>query len=111
MNLSPGFRVRTGADPSFELKFLVDVEAAARILSFAQDRLDPDPFGDPALGGAYEIHTLYLDTRAFDVYHRSESFRRRKFRVRRYGAASGVHLEQKTRANDKVSKRRTPADA
>jgi hypothetical protein len=79
------------------------------VTEWARARLESDAHSDPAFGGAYQVHTLYLDTAAFDVYHRSESFRRRKFRLRRYGREALVYLEQKTRTGDRVSKRRASA--
>jgi hypothetical protein len=106
--LSPSFRLKSGATRSFEIKFLVDSARAQEIVDWAKSWLAVDPNVDTALDGAYEIHTLYLDTPDFDVYRRTESFRRRKFRARRYGRSAIVHLEQKTRSGDRVSKRRTP---
>jgi hypothetical protein len=41
-----------------------------------------------------------------DVYRRSPSYKRRKFRVRRYGEANWVFLERKTKRGDRVAKRR-----
>jgi hypothetical protein len=108
---SPGFLERGETRRSFELKFLVDPDQARRIRDWAGGRLAPDPWTDPALDGAYLVHTLYLDTAALDVFHGSESFRRRKFRVRRYGDETSVQLEQKTRSGDRVAKRRTPFEA
>lgn len=108
--MSPGFRVGGTGAPSYELKFRIDAAKAESILDWARDRLEPDEHADPALDGAYLVHTLYLDTAALDVYHRAPSFRRRKFRVRRYGNDAVFHLEQKTRTGDRVSKRRTPVD-
>jgi hypothetical protein len=108
--MSPGFRDHRDTEPSFELKYVVDPAVADRVLAWARDRLEADHWGDPALDGAYVVHTLYLDTPALDVYHRSPSFRRRKFRARRYGDDATIHLEQKTRTGDRVAKRRTAVD-
>jgi hypothetical protein len=107
LGTSPSFRATSGESRSYEIKFLVDPARAESVRAWARDRLSPDPNGDAALGGSYVIHTLYLDTAGFDVYRRTESFRRRKFRARRYGESPIVHLEQKTRSGDRVSKRRT----
>lgn len=92
--------------PAFELKFLVDEATAGEVERWARQRLSLDPHGDPARGGAYHTTTLYLDTADLDVYHRTPSFRRRKFRVRRYGHMPWVYLERKTKVGDRVSKRR-----
>jgi hypothetical protein len=92
--------------PAFELKFLLDEARAQEVEAWARERLVLDPHGDPALGGAYETTTLYTDTPELDVYHRSPSFRRSKYRVRRYGSAPWVFLERKSKGGDRVAKRR-----
>lgn len=96
-----------GAGPAFELKFLLDEARAREVEDWARRRLALDPHGDPALGGAYRTTSLYCDTPELDVYHRSPSYRRRKFRVRRYGAAPLAFLERKSKWGDRVAKRRT----
>ncbi len=68
----------------------------------------PDPHGDPALGGTYRTTTLYLDTPALDVFHRTPSFKRSKHRLRRYGTEPRVYLERKTKDGDRVRKLRNP---
>ena len=52
---------------------------------WARQHLAFDPHADASLGNAYRIHTLYLDTAELDVFHRTASYGRRKFRLRRYG--------------------------
>jgi hypothetical protein len=96
--------------PAYELKFLIDAATAAAVQAWARQRLAFDPHGDPARDGAYHTTTLYLDTEALDVYHRAPSFRRRKFRVRRYGDNAWVYLERKTKAGDRVTKRRVQVE-
>jgi hypothetical protein len=106
---SPSLTRRTDElGPAFELKFLVDEEVAAWVQAWAALRLELDPHADPALGGAYRTTSLYFDTPQLDVYHRTASYRRRKFRVRRYGAAPLAYLERKSKWGDQVEKRRTP---
>jgi hypothetical protein len=96
-----------GGGPAYELKFLLNLEQAREVEAWAQRRLALDPHGDPALGGAYGTTSLYCDTPELDVYHRSPTYRRRKFRVRRYGSAPWAFLERKARWGDRVAKRRT----
>jgi VTC domain len=93
--------------PAYELKFALELEQAAPVEKWARTHLTLDPHGDPALGGAYRIHSLYLDTPTLDVFHRVSSHRRRKYRLRRYGDESGIYLERKTRSGDRVRKRRS----
>src|SRR5262245_2718893 len=85
--LSPSLARVAGSAPAYELKFLISQALAERIEDWARRHLSHDPHANPDLEYAYRIHTLYLDTPRFDVYHRSPSFKRRKFRVRRYDGA------------------------
>jgi hypothetical protein len=94
--------------PAFELKFFLDEARAGIVESWARSRLALDPHGDPALDGAYLTTSLCCDTLALDVYHRAPSYRRRKFRVRRYGTSSLVYLERKSKWGDRVAKERVP---
>jgi hypothetical protein len=93
--------------PAFEVKFLLTEAQASEVERRLRPCLVLDPYADPALGGAYHVTSVYFDTVAFDVYRRSVGHRRRKFRVRRYGASTSVFLEQKTKAGQQVRKRRT----
>jgi hypothetical protein len=105
---SPSLYAPGGEGPAYELKFLLDEAQAQAVEAWALRRLALDPHGDPALGGAYRTTSLYCDTPELDVYHRSPSYRRRKFRVRRYGSAPKIFLERKSKWDDRVEKRRTP---
>lgn len=96
-----------GAEPAFELKFLIEPGRAQEVESWARGRLALDPHGEPALGGAYRTTSLYFDTPELDVYHRTPSYKRRKFRLRRYGSAPWTFLERKSKWGDQVEKRRT----
>jgi len=97
-----------GGTASYELKFRLVEAVAGQVELWARQHLAFDAHADAALGNAYRIHSLYLDTAALDVYHRTPSFGRRKFRLRRYGNECGLYLERKTRSGDRVVKRRTP---
>jgi hypothetical protein len=98
-----------GADgpPAFELKFLLTEDQARAVESRAARRLALDPHADPALGNAYQTTSLYTDTPLFEVLSRTGTLGRRKYRVRRYGAAGPVFLERKTKSGDRVRKRRS----
>jgi hypothetical protein len=95
-----------GEGPAFELKFLVEDAQAREVEAWASARIMLDPHGDPSLGGAYRTTTLYLDTPALDVFHRSPSFKRSKHRLRRYGSEPRVYLERKAKDGDRVRKQR-----
>src|SRR5439155_22125195 len=96
---------------AYELKFLLDETRAQDVEAWAELRLALDPHSDPALGGASRTTSLYFDTPELDVYHRAPSYRRRKFRVRRYGSAPEVFLERKSKWGDRVAKPRTAVPA
>lgn len=95
---------------TFEMKFLVDEGRAADIMIWAREHLDADPHADPQLGDGYHVNSLYLDTPHFDVYHRADSFRQRKYRLRRYGCEGLVWCELKRKRRGLVRKRRISVD-
>jgi len=104
---SPSLDLPGAAAPAYELKFLLDETRAQAAEAWARQHLAPDPHGDPALGGAYRTTSLYFDTPELDVFHRAPSYRRRKYRVRRYGAGPWAFLERKSKWGDRVAKRRS----
>lgn len=90
-----------------ELKYLVTVEVAAEIRRWAREHLQADPHADPALGDAYHVTTLYLDTIDWDIYHRRDEVVQGKHRIRRYGNEPRLWLERKLKSKDVVRKLRT----
>lgn len=94
-------------DRAFEVKFLVDSDAAGRIRSWARQVLSADPHGSGRYGDEYLTTSLYFDTADFAVFRRHGSYRRSKYRIRRYGASDEVFLERKMRTRKVLSKRRT----
>ena len=90
---------------AFELKYSIDENQASEIKDWARNHLHSDPHADPACDG-YRVSSLYLDTPRLDVFHRSEYFRQRKFRLRRYGSEPIVWLEVKRKRRGLVKKRR-----
>lgn len=109
--LSPSFRSQEFRRvPSFELKFLISEDKARSLETWLNDRLFRDPHGEPSLGGAYQTISLYTDTTAWDVFRRAPGYRRRKFRIRRYGEHPQIYLERKSKTGDRVWKKRTVID-
>jgi len=88
-----------------EMKFVVDANIADAIAVWAKQHLAADPHGGESEEG-YRVNSLYLDTLNFDTYRRCPRFRRRKFRLRRYGNESTIWLELKRKRNGLVRKRR-----
>ena len=105
MTAPPGSReIRENAS---EVKFAVDREAASRIRTLARALLSPDPHASGPNADEYLTTTIYFDTADFAVYHRRGSYRRAKYRIRRYGEGPVIFLERKLRTSEMVSKRRT----
>jgi len=88
---------------AFELKFELALDDVLRMKAWACRHLRPDPHGQD---GHYRVTSVYCDTPEFDVFYRAAGYRSSKLRLRRYGTAPFVFLEQKLRNGDKVSKRR-----
>ena len=55
--------------------------------------------------------SLYSDTPILDVFHRTQGYKRTKFRLRRYDGTPHLFLERKTKRNDQVHKRRSQISA
>jgi hypothetical protein len=93
-------------EPAFEIKFQVDESKAHDLASWAQRHLNLDPHADPACDNSYRVHGMYFDTAALDVFHRSPGYKKKKYRLRRYGDNAELFLEQKRKSAGRVAKRR-----
>ena len=93
-----------------ELKFLVPLETADRIVTWSRGRLSHDPHGSGPFRDEYRTTSVYFDTGALDTYHRKGSFGRCKYRIRRYDASPIAFLERKLRTKGVVTKRRTAVE-
>jgi hypothetical protein len=98
---------RETRDRAREIKYLVPATVADQILEWARPRLGPDPYAGGESGDEYLTTTIYFDTNDFAVYRRRGSYRRSKYRVRRYGENQVAFLERKLRTATLLSKRRT----
>ncbi len=105
--MSPSTDIREQREFASEIKFLVTPAIADQIRDWARGRLAPDPNATSEAGDGYQITSLYLDTEHFDVFHRRGSFRRSKYRVRRYGFSTAVFLERKLKTRGLLAKRRS----
>ena len=94
-------------DNACEIKFLVSHDTAERLRHRARALLAPDPWASGSHADQYTTTTLYFDTEKYAVFNRQGSFRRAKYRIRRYGASDAVFLERKLRTSELLSKRRT----
>lgn len=102
-----GTSSRETRDAAREIKFLVTPAQAAQVLEWASARLAPDPYAGGPSGDEYQTTTLYFDTEDLAVFRRRGSYRRSKYRIRRYGSAEVAFLERKLRTATLLSKRRT----
>jgi hypothetical protein len=96
-----------GAVSAFEVKFLLSETVAQQVEQRLSKSIQLDTYADPNLQNAYRVHTIFCDTPEFDVFYQVGSYRRRKYRVRRYGNEQCVYLERKTKERDRVRKLRT----
>ena len=99
----------------YELKYLLRLDQAARVLADLVDYMNPDQHGDS--DGQYAITSLYFDSPDFRAYWdkmEGHPFRR-KVRVRVYGRALGgamvtpdtpCYAEIKQRHNKTLQKKR-----
>ena len=91
---------------AYEIKYLVSAETVAFIHRWAGEHMQLDPHACPTGECGYLTTTLYLDTPALDVFHRGTGYKRKKYRIRRYGDASEAFVECKVRHGDATSKQR-----
>lgn len=101
--VSPSLGSSHGA---FETKFVVEHSVAVTIQEWARQHLDADPHASGDDNDGYHVNSVYLDTPNFDTFRRNPFFRRRKFRLRRYGGEATIWLELKRKRNGLVRKRR-----
>ena len=94
-------------ESAFEIKFVVDQDLGERVRMRTRELLTADPWASGPASDEYTITSLYFDTPDLAVYNRRGSFRRAKYRIRRYGHSDVVFLERKLRTSELLSKRRT----
>mgnify|MGYP003336708680 CR=1 FL=1 len=107
MNRASAGRPRASSEGAYEIKFLLDPSVAEEIVARVRAEMQPDPHSDPRMVDGYQINSIYFDTDDLRVFRRQPGFRRRKFRIRRYGESERVFLERKAKSRGIVRKRRT----
>lgn len=90
-----------------ETKFLLSPAQAAAVLGWAREFMAPDPHASGPYSDTYRVTSLYLDTPAFDVFHRRGSYARGKYRIRRYDLSGDAFLERKLKMAGRVNKTRS----
>jgi hypothetical protein len=105
--MTVGSTTRETRDSASEIKFLLNPETAVRLRERARSLLSPDPHASGPSADEYISTTVYFDTADYAVYGRRGSYRRAKYRIRRYDRSPVVFLERKLRTSGMVTKRRT----
>ena len=90
-----------------EIKFVTGLAMGQSLVAWARTHLDPDEHGTGQHGDEYSTSTVYFETPEFDVYRRSGSYGRSKYRIRQYGGSNTVFLERKFRTERLLAKRRS----
>jgi hypothetical protein len=98
---------RETRDFAREIKFKTQLDKWPDIVTWSRANLQPDGHGAGEHADEYQTCSLYFETPKFDVYRRSGSYGKSKFRIRRYGAAPIMFLERKFRTERMLVKRRT----
>jgi hypothetical protein len=93
----------------FEWKYVIDEPRAGAIRDYLRGHLVADSHM-PAGGHGYPVHSLYLDTPAWQLYRQTVEGQRNRFKLRiRYydhSPSSPVFLEIKRRSNEVILKQR-----
>lgn len=99
--------------PACEVKFVVTELQARQIEAILAPDFMLDPHGASEGGNrGYQTTTVYCDTPNYDTFFRIGPFRRKKYRMRRYGSADLTFLELKSKRGTCVRKQRcsVPSD-
>ncbi len=90
-----------------EFKCVVSCTVAREIRDWARERIGEVSANSHEHGGESVVDTIYFDTDSFDVFHKRRSFRRSKYRIRRYGESETIVLGRRMSRKRKSSKRET----
>ncbi len=96
----------------FELKYFVEEARTAAIRDFLSSYLELDEYGSGQPGGAYAVHSVYLDSPDLETFHLSVNGvkNRYKLRMRYYDDRpdTPVFFEIKSRVDNCMFKQRCP---
>ena len=105
--MSPSLETRENRGFASEIKYLLPPARADQVREWARAHVGADPHAGGEMGDSYRITSLYFDTPNFDVFHRNGSFKRAKYRIRRYDLGEIAFLERKLRTRKMLTKRRS----
>ena len=94
----------------YELKYVIDESTARTVRDFARSYLQRDEHAIPAMGHAYPIYSVYLDSPAWTLYNSTVQGQKNRYKLRiRYyndNPKSPVFFELKRRVHDVILKDR-----
>lgn len=93
----------------FETKFLLLPDRVSDVVGWADSRLQRDPHG--GTDGGYHVSSLYFDSPDLEIYRIAQAGAVDKYRVRRYGSEDVLHLECKSKRQDRTVKWRATIPA
>jgi hypothetical protein len=93
----------------YETKFLLLPDRVSDVVGWGDSRLERDPHG--GADGDYQVSSLYFDSPDLEIYRMTQAGAVDKYRVRRYGSEDVLHLECKSKRQDRTMKWRTTIPA
>jgi hypothetical protein len=93
----------------FETKFLLAADSVRNVVGWVDSRLETDPHG--GADGGYQVSSLYFDSPDFEIFRMAQAGAVDKYRVRRYGSEDVLHLECKSKRQDRTMKWRVTIPA
>lgn len=91
-----------------EVKFVISPAVAAEVEEWARRVMPADSHLKSGTDGHYQVTSLYFDNPDWAVFQGRGSYRRSKYRIRRYGDERVVFLERKIKTCGEISKWRSP---
>ena len=94
--------------PRVERKIVLDEDSARLAMTWAAERLSPDPHSKDGRG--YFVESIYYDTLDLSCAKLEGVQKLPKYRARRYDGGAVIYFEEKLRRDDLVWKRRLICD-
>jgi hypothetical protein len=108
---SPDIPYAPGAlmDCRDETKYLLLPDRVSEVVEWSESRLERDPHGGS--DGNYQVSSLYFDSPDLAIFRLSQAGAVDKYRVRRYGTEDVLHLECKSKRQERTVKWRATIPA
>lgn len=89
----------------YETKYLILPDRVSQVVEWVDSRLERDPHGGS--DGDYQVSSLYFDSPDLAIFRMAQAGAVDKYRVRCYGSEDVLHLECKSKRQERTVKRRT----